>query len=466
MYITIIGGGGVGFDLARSLSEKDHDVVVFEKNPELAHKLSECLDVMVYEENGANAAALERARIKSAEMLIAVTEVDEINIIACMLAKSFGVPITVGRVRNADYLDGAAVLPQEKIGIDIIINPERAAAQEISKMLYFPDAGDIEYFNRGRVMMLGITAEPETEIVSKPLQEVPLPPGCIVVGISRSGGRFFIPGGGDVIEPGDKAYLLGSAPVLKDISWLLHHEKTRLRKIVILGGGMIGLQLAQLLENSSNPYSVTMVEQEEERCQLLSRHLSHCLVLQGDATDLSFFEEEDMENADAVVAVTGDDRTNIVAAVLAKQLGVKKIISEVKNTQYVKVFQTLGIDSIINTRLAVAAQILRFTRREDVVALSILKDENAEVLELVLPESARLAYKRVAEVDLPRGVLIGSIMRGKTVFVPHGKTQLMPGDHLVVFALPSVSKSLDRYFAADNENQDEHRQKLMKLQEN
>jgi trk system potassium uptake protein len=464
MYIIIVGGGGVGCELARNLSGKNQDVVIVEKNSDTVQKLSETLDVMVIEGNGANAAALEKAGIKSAEMLIAVTEVDEINIISCMLGKRYGVAITVARIRDADYTHISPVLTREQLGIDHIINPEKAVAHEISKMLHFPDAGEIEYFNQGKVMMLGLHVGKEAGITGQPLHKLPLPPGCIIVGISGTRDKFIIPGGTDVIDPGDKIYLLGSSRILKDISWLLHHPQTRVNQVTILGGGMIGLQLARRLEKSKHPFTVKLVERDPERCRLLSRELSRTLVLHGDATELSFFREEEMEQADAVIALTGDDRTNILCGVLARQFNVRKIICEVMSPQYVPVYNTLGIDSVINPRLVAASQILRLTRREDVVALSILQDEKAEVIELILPETARVARRNISQANFPRGMLIGSIVRQDEVIIPHGETVLQPGDSLVIFTLPQFSGSLERFFAAERDKEGNRSNRFIQLE--
>lgn len=453
MYIIVVGGGGVGFEVARNLSEKNQDVVVIEKNPEKATRLSETLDVMVIEDNGANAAVLERADIKNADMLIAVTEVDEINIIACMLAKQYAVPITIARIRNTDYAQSSKILSQENLGIDIVINPERAVAFEISRMLHFPNACEIDYFNQGKVMMLALYVDKDADITGQPLNKLSLPNGCIIVGISNDKDKFIIPGGHDAINPGDKVYFLGSTRVLKDISWLLLHEQTRVRQVAILGGGMIGLQLARILEESKRNFSVKLVEKCEERCRQLSRDLSRTLVLQGDASELRFFQEEEMEWADAVIAVTGDDRTNIIAGLLAKQFNVKKIICEIINQQYLPVYNRLGIGNVINPRLVAAAQIMRYTRSKDVVNLAILQNEKAEVVELVLPDSSRFANKMISKINFPRGMLIGTIVRKEEVIIPHGNTKLLSGDRLVIFALPEVSSMLDRYFTSGREKE-------------
>lgn len=454
MQIIIVGGGGVGYELARNLSEKSQDVTVIEKDKNKARRYRESLDVMVIEDNGANAAVLEQANIKSADMLIAVTQIDEVNIIACMLAKHYDVPITVCRIRNSGYADETSVLTPKQLGIDIVINPEKVAAMEISKMLHFPDASEVEYFNQGKVMLLGVTVGAEAEITDVPLVDLALNPNSIIVGISDNKGKFIVPGGNDVVRPGNKIYLLGKTRTLKDISSMLHHEKTMVRQVTILGGGMIALQLARLLEESKQVFDVKIIEKNEQRCETLCRLLNKTLVLQGDVTEIAMLKEEDTDRADAVIAATGDDRTNIVSALLARQFGVAKIICEVMKPQYVPVYSTLGIDSVINPRLLAAAQILRLIRREDVIALSILQNEKAEIVEIVLPEKAKAVNQIISEADFPRGMLIGSIVRNNEIIIPNGNTRLMADDHLIIFAVPKVSARLDRYFTTASQKKD------------
>jgi len=452
LHIVIVGGGGVGYELARNLSEKQQDVVVIEKNIIKARRFTEPLDVMVIEDNGANAAVLEQAGIKSAEMLIAVTHVDEVNIIACMLAKQYNVPITVGRIRNMGYSNESSILTPGQLGIDIMINPERVAAMEISKMLHFPDATEVEYFNQGKVMMIGVVVDAEAGITDVPLHKLPLGPDCIVVGISDNQGKFMIPGGRDVIRPGNKIYLLGDSRTLKDISSLLHHEKTMINQVTILGGGMIAYHLARLLEESKHNFKIKLIEKDESRCEGLCKTLQKTLVLQGDATEIAMLKEEDTDQADAIIAATSDDRNNIVASLLARQFGVKKIICEVMKPHYVPVYKALGIDSLINPRLLAAAQILRLTRREEVVSLSILQDEKAEVVEVVIPETAKVVNHKIANAGFSRGMLIGSLIRNGHVIVPNGDTILQADDHLIIFSLPKVGAKLERFFAPQENN--------------
>ncbi|MDW7738933.1 MAG: Trk system potassium transporter TrkA [Bacillota bacterium] len=447
MHIIIVGGGGVGYQLAQHLSENNQDIVVIEKTEEKARRFRESLDVMVLETNGASAATLEMAGIKNADMLIAVTDLDEVNIIACILANQYGVPQIVCRIRNPEHMDDNFGISPKKLGISAVINPEQVAATEISKMLHFPDASEVEYFTQGKVLMVGVTVGEEAEITGVPLHQLPMNnTESIIVGISKPGGKFIIPDGNDIIEPGSKIYLIGKSQALKDISMLLHHEKTRINQVTILGGGMVGRQLALQLESSRQPFRVKLIEKDAKRCEELSRELKDTLILHGDVTEYAMLKEEDMESSDAVVATAGDDRNNIVSALLAQRFGVKKIICEVKKPQYVSVYNTLGIHCLINPRMLAAAQILRLTKQEEVVALSMVQGEKAEVLEVVLPETARAAYEKIKDLHLPRGMMIGSIVRNSDVLVPDGDTLLYPGDHLIIFSLPKTAHKLGRYF--------------------
>ncbi|RQD76172.1 Trk system potassium transporter TrkA [Desulfonatronospira sp. MSAO_Bac3] len=450
MHIVIIGGGDVGRELAQNLAHKQQKIAVVEKDREIAEQLGEELDVAVIIGNGANLDILNKAKIKNAEMLIAVTGSDEVNIIACMIAKKLEVSFTVARVRDPESAGSIDVdtrgLIHKQVGIDMIISPEKAVAQEIAKTINFPEAVEVEYFARGKAMMVATTVTSEARLVDQTLQELPLPKGCIVVGIKRPDGGFALPGGRDKIQVGDKVYLIGKTDVMRKASQLLHHESRRIKRVIILGGGVIGYSLASILESDKqNSFLVKIIEKDAERVQELNRKLSRTTVLQGDGTEVSYFNEEEIAEADILVAATEDDRTNIVASIMGQKLGVHKIISELTRISYASTYETVGVEETINPHLITAAQILRFTRREDVVSLSLLKEEAAEVMEVILPESACVVGQRIAEADFPRGLLIGTIVRGDEVIVPDGDTVLKAGDHLIIFAIACFR--LDRFFA-------------------
>ncbi len=449
MHIVIVGGGRVGKELAANLHQKQHSVVVVEKDPERAKELEKVLDILIVNEDGANMATLEKARIRSADIFIAVTQIDELNLMACMMADRAKVPTTIARVRNPEGHSNIADtgFSKEEIGVDYIINPERAVAMEISKMIHFPDASEIEYFAQGKVMLVSTTVSEEAEITSYNLKNMPLPKGCIIVGIKQSGGKFIVPSGKDSVKPGDTVYLIGNAKVMRKASWILHHEETKVRKVLILGGGTIGYTLASSLEgNSGQNFQIKLIEKDEKRCSELKRILNRTAVLQGDSSEMSFFNKEEIAEADVLVAATEDDRTNIIAAVMGKSLGTRIIISQITNNAYTYVYDTTGIEKYVNPYLITAYQILRFTRKGDVLSLSHLKEEYAEVIELVVPKSCRVAGKKVLDASFPKGMLIGTIVRDGLVIVPDGDTVIEPGDDLIIFTLTNISQKVESFF--------------------
>ncbi len=453
MHIIIVGGGGVGYALAKLLSGENQDVVIIEQDPDKAKRLNEELDVMVNCSNGASAKSLEEAGIRNAEMLIAVTEVDEVNIISCMLAKKYDVEITVARVRNPEYYEGASVLTNEQLGIDIFINPERVASYEIAKLIRDPDIRETEYFAKGRIKMISLIADEKTKLVNQPLHKVPFPKNTMVAAIERANGDFIIPGGDDVILPNNKLFLLGQRGMLTDIGWLLQKKNNKTPNVVILGGGRIGFQLAEMLESSKkNNINIKIIEKNTECCQNIASKLTRTLILQGDATDLSFLRQEEIQNADILVAVTGDDRTNILASVLAKHFGVKKTICEVINQDYYTLFENLGIEHIISPRILTAAQILRLVRKGEVSSFSLLEDGKMEIIELTVPQGARVANKKLQNAGIPSGILIGAILRDDEIILPRGSDYLLPEDRVIIFSSPKLNHQVDRLFSSPKDN--------------
>ncbi len=449
MNVVIVGGGRVGRELAANLSEKQQTVVIVEKDPEVAKMLKKKLDVLVVNDDGANMATLVKAGIRNAGICIAVTQIDELNLMVCMMADRAGVPTTIARVRNPEGQSNIADtgFSKDEIGVDHVINPERELALEISKMLHYPEAAEIEYFAGGRVMMVATTVTEDTEITGYSLKDVPLPQGCIIVGIKRKDGSFIVPSGEDTVMVGDKVYLIGNVKVMRKASWILHHRETIVKNVVILGGDTVGFTLASILENNPDrKFKIKLIEKDENICKELNRKLTKTMVLHGNYSELSYLNAEEISEADALVTVSGDDRTNIVAAIMGEKLGVKKIVAELTNNEYTYVYDTVGIDNYVNTHLITAYKILRFTRKGDVLALSHLKEQNAEVMELIVPESCKAAGAKVKDANFPKGMLIGTIVRGEEIIVPYGDTVLQPGDNLIIFTLTSISRKLDTYF--------------------
>ncbi len=452
MHIVIIGGGDIGYQLARDLKDKHQKIVVVDKNPATARMMGEKLDLAFVTGNGANLEVLEKADIRSAQILIAVTESDEVNIIACMIAKTFGVPHTVARVRNPESAGSIDVdtrgLTQTQLQIDLIISPKRTTAQEIAKRVLFPDATEVEEYAGGRAMHMAVKVAANAELVNRPLRDLELPKGCLIAGIRREDGVFVLPGGGDRLEEGDKVYLVGKSEIMNEAGRFFHRSDTRIERVVILGGGEIGFSLANLLEaDKQKSFFIKLIEKDEERVEMLNRSLGRTLVVQGDGTDLCYFNEEEIAEADVLVAATGDDRINLVASLLGRRLGVKKVITEITRIRYASLYRTLEVGDTVNPHLITAAKILRYTRRGDVLSLSLLQDEVAETMERILPATSPVVGKKISAAGFPQGLLVGTIVRGREVIIPDGDTRLRPDDHLILFSTPEVSRRTDRYFS-------------------
>lgn len=451
MHIIIVGAGDVGRELARRLSRKQQDIAVVDKDAEKVRRLSQELDLPIITGNGANLDILNKAGIARARMLISVTESDEVNIIACMLAKTMGVKHTVARIRNPESAGDIDVdtrgLTHSQVGIDVIISPEKAVAQEIAKMIRMPDAVEVEHYADGRAMLIAVYVSEASEILRRPLQDFSLPESCLVAGVMKPNGEFLLPDGQSMVDTGDKVYLIGNTEDMVKASRLVRGKETRADRVVILGGGMIGYSLAAQIEaDKDHSGIVKIIEKDEARVDELNRKLSKTIVLPGDGTDISYFNDEEIAEADILVAATGDDRTNMVASVMGARLGVSKVVSEVTRVGYAPIYEAVGITETVNPHLITASRILKLTRGEDLLSLDLLRDEVAESMELVLPATAEVVGKTVAQANFPKGLLIGTIVREEEVIIPKGDTLLKAGDHLIVFAMPKVCSRLEDYF--------------------
>ncbi len=448
MNIVIVGGGRIGKALAVNLQKKQHSVVVVEKDPHRAKELANKLNILVINEDGVNMATLEKAKIKSADIFVAVTQIDELNLMACMMAKRAEVSTTVALIRNPESHSIADTgFSKEEIGVNYVINPERAVAFEISKMINYPEAAEVEYYSEEKVMLVSTVVRENAKMVGRNLEEISLPKGCVIVGIKRANDDFIVPSGNDNVEVGDKVYLIGDAQVMRKASWLLHHKEPNVRRVVILGGGNVGFMLASNLENDSKQkYQIKLIEKDESRYEELKRKLKKTVIILGDSTEWSYFNQEEIAEADVLVAVTGDDRTNIIAAIMGDKLGVQRTISEIANNDYSYIYDTVGIVNYVNPHLITAYSILRFAHKGELLNFSHLREEYAEVLEVVVPESCEISGKKVADADFPKGMVIGTITRDGEIIIPDGDTVLEPNDDLVIFTRTNISYKLDKYF--------------------
>jgi len=381
---------------------------------------------------------------KDADLLVAVTDSDEVNMIACMAAKKIGIPQTIARVRNQEY---AAVADQfnfnESLGIDLAINPEMTTAIEISRILLTPAALAVEDFADGKVRLLEVKINPESELVNIPLQKLTLPPHILVAGILRQN-IMIIPHGEDFLLPLDNVFFVGGAVAIEKFGKQFADKKSKIERVMIIGAGRIGRHLAKILVNAG--LSVKVIDKNRERCRDLADRLGKGLVLCGEGTDIDLLVEEGVGEADAVVCLTDDDKLNLLLALLAKNLGAQKTIVRVGRSDYMSLMGKVGVDVVLSPRLLTAGVILRQVRRGNIVAVTLLEGAKAEAMEILVSANCQIAGKKLKNLKFPRNSLVGALIHGEEVCVPNGETSLHGGDRVVVFTLPDIVKKVGKYF--------------------
>lgn len=446
MRIVVIGAGEVGWHLAARLSSEQHDVALIERDPVIGERVQSRLDLLVVEGNGASLTALEKAGVERADMLLAVTNFDEVNLIACLIAAQFDVRLKVARVSNPEYYERRGVLAEGKFGADLLINPEKECAREIVKLFHRAGASDVAEFAGGRIVLLGLPVTEGAPIAGRTLADVGREVGerhFLTVAIDRNG-TTLIPDGSTRLEAGDEIYLISETPFLDDAYRLLGLDRKRIRRAILLGGGRVGLHLARMLE--AEGIHPTILERDRDRCVELAEALDLALVLNGDATDIELLRQEGIEETDALAAVTSEDETNLLASLLCKHLGAKKVITLMKRGEYIPLVSRIGIDAAVSPRLSTANRILQHVRGSHILSMAVMERNRAEAIEFEVVEGSRAIGRPVADLDIPEGAILGSIQRGGDVRIVRGDTTLEPGDRIVVFALPDAIEETAGYF--------------------
>lgn len=447
MRILILGAGEVGFHLARQLSEEGHDVVIVEENRERARSIEDSLDALVVHGNAASLSTLEEAGVERTELLLAVTSLDEINLMACLSAAQYQVPIKIARVSKPDYFDHTGILPPEKMGVDRMINPERECAIETYQLLQSAAATEFAQFENGLVQLIGLRVRPGAPIAGRTLAELGQDrrrSRYLVAAIVR-GGRTIVPRGSDVVREDDQIFVMGEPQHLPEILPEAGYSGFTLRRVVIAGGSREALLLAQMLEE--HRIGCTILETNRVRAVSLAEKLRSTLVLHGDATDLDLLEMEGIGDADGFVAFTGSDETNLLSCLLAKNLGTKKVISLIERMNYIPLVSRVGIDAAVSPRLSTVNAILSYVRRGSVLSVATLKGTSAEAIEFDVNATFPYAGIPLSEVRFPAGSLIGAIVRGDRVVVPRGTDSIRVGDRVIVFTLTSAIREVEALFA-------------------
>lgn len=446
MRIIIAGAGDVGSHLAKMLSNEYHDIVVIDIDENKLKILGSSYDLMTLEGSATSISLLTEAGTGHSDLFIAVTQSEEVNIAAAILAKKIGVKKTIARIDNQEYLLKENRDFFTSLGIDSMIYPEKIASKEIVGLLRETGITDLVDFSGGKLSLLAIKLEDSSEFLNKSLYEVgnnDYKIDFMAVAITRDG-RTIIPHGSDVFKLGDIVYIITSQSGIKTLMKSTGKVSQQINSVMILGGSHIGKLTAKDL---GRQYNIKLIEINREKAYRLSNYLNNTLVINGDGTNIDLLTQEGIKKTDAFIAVTGNSETNILSCLLAKSMGVKRTIAEIENVDYINLAESMGVDAVINKKVITASRIFRFTMAGEVSVIKCLTGTEAEVLEFVVQPDSKITQAALKDIEFPKEAVIGGVIRGNSSFIATGDTKIVAEDHVVVFAMPSALGEISKYFS-------------------
>ena len=442
MKIIIIGAGEVGFHIASCFAHENKDVVVIDKDPEAIRRISEKIDVQTVIGSGSSPVILEEAGIREAEILLAVTNSDEANLVACLITDMLSSSTKkLARLRDADHDAYHTDFRDHAPHIDTVINPEIEVVKTIDRLMSVPGAVDVGEFADGRLKLIGIRMEANTRLTGVRLSGLPeilKDQQPLIAAVIRNE-ELIIPRGDDRLEPGDLVYFISESDKLISTLEIFNKHTRPLKRVLIIGGGRIGFRLARLLEKKS--IQTKIIEKRIDRCNELADQLGKTVILHGDGSDQGLLNEENISDIDLAVTLTDDEETNILASLLTKRMGAGNTITKIGKFSYFPLMSAIGIEQVVNTRLSAINTILQHVRRGKVLSAMSIKGEQAEVLEALALETSDIVGKPLRKIAFPKGALVIGIMRGQNILVPSGDSIIEPGDRIIIFA---VRKAIPR----------------------
>lgn len=451
MRVLICGAGQVGYGIAERLAAEDNDVSVIDTSPQLIQVIRDTLDVRGFVGHGAHPDVLAQAGAEQADMIVAVTLYDEVNMIACQVAHSlFNVPTKIARIRAQSYLQShwSDLFSSNHLPIDVIISPEVEVGEMVLRRLALPGSFDTVRFANDEVVVVGIICGENCPVVDTPLSQLTeLFPDlqAVVVGIVRDG-RMFVPRSSDSMIVGDHVYVVSHREQVQRTLSIFGHEEQEAHRVVIAGGGNIGLYVANSLETHNAWAKIKIIEASRERAVAIADRLKRTVVLNGNALDQEILVEADIQDSDTLVALTNDDEVNIIACVMAKRLGCRSNMALINNRSYPAFTDTLGIDATVNPRSVTTSRVLQYVRRGRIRGVHTIENGLAEVIEAEALETSPLVGKPLRELSLPDGIRIGAVYRDRKVIVPNGSTQIAAKDRVIIFATAERVRQVEQMF--------------------
>ncbi|WPP47951.1 Trk system potassium transporter TrkA [Catalinimonas niigatensis] len=445
MRIIIAGAGDVGKHLAKLLAYENQDIVVIDLNQERLRQLGSQLDVATIRGNSTSFRVLRDANVAEADLLIAVTESEEVNLATSVIAKQLGAKKTVARISNEEYLLSRETFDLRSIGIDELISPESLAAREIRRLLRIAAVTDTFEFDQGLLSLIGITIDRDSPLINHSLAETSRlnPENTFVTVAILRDGHTIIPRGDTHIESNDHVYFIAQPNGIDRVLDLTGKKKIEIKNIMILGGSKAAYHTARKL---SSTYNVKLIEKDRDKCFELADQLPKSLIINGDGRDVEILEEEGLANMDAFLALTGDSETNIISCLVAKDKGVKKTIALVENIDYIHLSQNIGVDTMINKKLIAANFIFRYIRKGDVVSITSIHGVEAEILEYEVNPHCQIAHKLLKDLDFPKDAVIGGVVRKGKGYVAMGNYKFEPNDRVVILSKRESLSDVEKFF--------------------
>lgn len=452
MRVIICGAGQVGYHIAAYLSREGNDVTVIDTQRHLISRINEELDVNAMVGHASSPDVLNAAGAGEADMLIAVTQSDEVNMVACQVSHSlFGVPKKIARIREQSYLrpEWSNLFSRAHMPIDVIISPEVVIAQDVYQRLAVPGTTFVSILAHGLAHMIGVICEKDCPVLNTPISQIEtLFPGLSfrILAILRKN-KPIVPDGTDQIEEGDEVFFIVDTRHLKRTMAAFGHEEKEARRIIIAGGGNVGFGLVKLLKEKAKGVQIKLIDSSAERANYLSQHLEDVTILNGSALDRAILEEASVGVTETLVAVTSDDESNILGSLLAKQYGCKRTITLVNNEAYSPLVGPLGVDAMVSPRSIIVSTIMQHVRRGRIKGLYNLRNGFAEIIEAQVSETSSIVNMTVEELTLPNEIIVGGVIRNDTFMMPEPKMTIRAGDDLIFLAVRAQAQNVEKMFS-------------------